>query len=109
MQYGTAAKIPCTGGWRSRQAFQRFSDGLRLAGRLTISAWPRITATWRDRIAVGTKRRPICRICSPKPGISLSATASVASGVTSRGAGPVPRWSAPDGNARRPPARTAWH
>ena len=30
------------------------------------------------------------RICSPKPGISLVATASVASGVTSRGAGPVP-------------------
>ena len=41
-------------------------------------------------IAVGTKRRLIWRICSPKPGISLSATASVASGVTSRLAGPVP-------------------
>ena len=55
-----------------------------------ISAKPRITATWRLRIAVGTKRRLIWRICSPKPGISLSATASVASGVTSRLAGPVP-------------------
>jgi hypothetical protein len=30
------------------------------------------------------------RICSPKPGISRVATASVASGVTSRRAGPVP-------------------
>jgi hypothetical protein len=59
-------------------------------GRLITSALPRITATWRDRIAVGTKARLIRRICSPKPGISLVATASVASGVTSRGAGPVP-------------------
>ena len=48
------------------------------------------TATWRDRIAVGTKRRLIWRICSPNPGICLCATASVASGVTSRSAGPVP-------------------
>ena len=55
-----------------------------------ISAWPRTTATWRDRIAVGTKASEMRRICSPKPGISLLATASVASGVTSRGAGPVP-------------------
>jgi hypothetical protein len=46
--------------------------------------------TWRDRIAVGTKASEICRICSPKPGMILCATASVASGVTSRGAGPVP-------------------
>ena len=59
-------------------------------GRLMISALPRTTATWRDRIEVGTKARPMRRICSPKPGISLVATASVASGVTSRGAGPVP-------------------
>src|SRR2546430_7753420 len=50
----------------------------------------RITATCRDRMAVATKFRLICRICSPNPGMTLSATASVASGVTSRGAGPVP-------------------
>ena len=50
----------------------------------------RMTATWRDNMAVGTKRRLIWRICSPNPGISLSATANVASGVTSRFAGPVP-------------------
>ena len=41
-------------------------------------ALPRITATCRDRIAVGTKFRLICRICSPKPGI-LCAIASVPS------------------------------
>jgi len=67
-----------------RQALQRLGD------RLMISALPRITATWRDRMAVGTKARLIWRICSPKPGITLSATSMVASGVTSRGAGPVP-------------------
>src|SRR5215471_2728861 len=50
----------------------------------------RTTATWRDRIAVGTNSRLIRRICSPNPGKTLSATASVASGVTSRIAGPVP-------------------
>src|SRR5437868_5406516 len=59
-------------------------------GRLMISAPLRITPTWRERIAVGTNFRLIWRICSPKPGITLSATARVASGVTSRGAGPVP-------------------
>ncbi|ODV41547.1 hypothetical protein AWV79_36030 [Cupriavidus sp. UYMMa02A] len=57
------------------------------AARLGVS---RITATWRDRIAVGTKCRLTWRICSPKPGISFVPTASVASGVTSRRAGPVP-------------------
>src|SRR5581483_8220882 len=68
-------------------------------GRLMIRLLPRITPTCRDRIAVGTKCRLIWRICSPKPGITLSATATVASGVTSRRAGPVPpvvriRWQA---------------
>ncbi len=55
-----------------------------------ISACLRITATCRDRIAVGTNFRLSERICSPKPGMTLSAMASVASGVTSRRAGPVP-------------------
>jgi hypothetical protein len=54
-------------------------------------------------MAVGTKARLICRICSPKPGITLCATASVASGVTSRGAGPVP----PVVSTRWQPARVA--
>ena len=63
-------------------------------GRLRMSAaWSgvsRSTPTWRERIAVGTKCPEMARICSPKPGISRVATASVASGVTSRRAGPVP-------------------
>src|SRR5215470_266711 len=67
-------------------------------GRLMTSAPLRTTATCRDRIAVGTNSRLILRICSPKPGMTLSATASVASGVTSRGAGPVP-----------PVVSTRWH
>ena len=60
-------------------------------GRLMIRQRSRITATWRDRMAVGTNFRLICRICSPNPGISLCATANVASGVTSRSAGPGTR------------------
>ena len=90
MQYGTAAKMPGTGGAISGRPCSVSAIAFGWPGRLRISARPRITPTWRDRIAVGTKRRPIWRICSPKPGISRSATASVASGVTSRGAGPVP-------------------
>lgn len=43
-----------------------------------------------DSTAVGTYLRLIARICSPYPGNMRSQTASVASGVTSRGAGPVP-------------------
>ena len=44
-----------------------------------------------DRMAVGTpSRREALRISSPKPGKSLWQTFSMASGVTSRGAGPVP-------------------
>ena len=59
-------------------------------GKLIMRQCLRMTATWRDKIAVGTKFKLICRICSPKPGISLSPMANVASGVTSRMAGPVP-------------------
>jgi len=55
-----------------------------------LTALEALTATWRESIAVGTYLRLTARICSPKPGITLSAIARVASGVTSRGAGPVP-------------------
>src|SRR5437867_1437294 len=72
-------------------------------GNLMMSEPLRTTATWRDRIAVGTNSRLILRICSPNPGMSLSATASVASGVTSRGAGPVP----PVVSTRWQPTRSA--
>lgn len=43
-----------------------------------------------DSTAVGTYFRLTALICSPYPGNIRSHTASVASGVTSRGAGPVP-------------------
>lgn len=47
-------------------------------------------AVWRERMAVGTYVRLVERINSPKPGRSFVQTDSVASGVTSRKAGPVP-------------------
>src|SRR4051794_28167329 len=58
-----------------------------LPGRLTIRLRPRVPAIWRERMAVGTLRSETTRISSPKPGRRRSQTASVASGVTSRGAG----------------------
>lgn len=61
-----------------------------LPGRLIISVRPRMTETARDSIA----RLVICmdaaRMASAMPGTCLSATASVASGVTSRCEKPVP-------------------
>ena len=42
------------------------------------------------KIAVGTYCRLTRRICSPNPGIIFWQTCSVASGITSRTAGPVP-------------------
>ena len=89
-QYGTAAKMPATGGVADARPPSVSAIAFGCPGRLMTSAPPRITATCRDRIAVGTNASEIRRICSPKPGISLVAIASVASGVTSRGAGPVP-------------------
>ena len=59
-------------------------------GRLRMRAVPLIPASCRERMAVGTCRREIARICSPKPGSSRVMTRRVASGVTSRGVGPVP-------------------
>lgn len=80
MQYGTAEKIS--------SMVSRIDLGL--PGRFMMSALPRIPAVCRDRMAVGTCLREMVRILSPKPGSSLVHTASVASGVTSLGAGPVP-------------------
>ena len=47
-------------------------------------------AICRDKMAVGTNCNDTVRICSPKPSRILLHTASVASGVISRNAGPVP-------------------
>jgi hypothetical protein len=59
-------------------------------GRLTTSVRPQMPAVCRERIAVGTFSSDTFRISSPNPGSSFAHTRSVASGVTSRGAGPVP-------------------
>src|SRR5262249_45190138 len=80
MQYGIA------GNTASRQS----RIALGLPGRFTISDFPRTPAICRDRMAVGTTFSDTARIRSPKPSRTLSQTASVASGVTSRRAGPVP-------------------
>jgi hypothetical protein len=61
-----------------------------LPGRLIMIVVARIPATARDKIARGVFFAPSERMCSPKPGMSLSTTAIVASGVTSRGPTPVP-------------------
>lgn len=80
MQYGMAGN---TASRHSRMA-------LGLPGRLTMRVLPRMPAVCRERMAVGTYWRLVARMSSPNPGIIFSHTASVASGVTSRGAGPVP-------------------
>ena len=92
MQYGTAAKIPGTSCSPASLFNPSSVSAIALGwpGKLMIKHLSRTTAHCRDKIAVGTNFKLICRICSPKPGMSLCATASVASGVTSRSAGPVP-------------------
>ena len=54
MQYGTAAKIPGSGGVAPGKPSSVSAIAFGWPGRLMISALARITATWRDRIAVGT-------------------------------------------------------
>src|SRR4030043_2486534 len=70
----------------SRHSF----TALGLPGRLTIKHLPRLPATARLSIASGLFFIVTILIASVKPGIVLSITASVASGVTSRGDNPVP-------------------
>src|SRR2546421_1545780 len=63
---------------------------LGLPGRLMIRVWPRVPATPRESMPKGVCCRLMARIASAIPGASRSMTAFVASGVTSRGAKPVP-------------------
>src|SRR5688572_26258141 len=63
---------------------------LTLPGKLIISVDCRMPATARDRAARGVLLNPSTRISSAMPGTGLSITATVASGVTSRGESPVP-------------------
>ena len=59
-------------------------------GRLMMSERPRTPAVARDKMDVGATANDCARIVSPNPGNSRVITASVASGVTSRAAKPVP-------------------
>ena len=59
-------------------------------GRFIIKLFPRRPEVCLDKIAVGVYFKDSVLINSPKPGIILSQTASVASGVTSLFDGPVP-------------------
>ncbi len=61
-----------------------------LPGRLTIRQPPTTPALPRDSAANGVSAAARARRCSAIPGASRSTTSSVASGVTSRGARPVP-------------------
>src|SRR5579883_2073745 len=63
---------------------------LGLPGRLTIRVRPRTPATPRESMPKGVCFRLSARMASAMPGASRSITARVASGVTSRGARPVP-------------------
>lgn len=80
IQYGTAGKTA------SKHSLIDFG----FPGRLIIKLLLLSPAVCRERIAVGTNFKDSALISSPKPGIILSQTASVASGVTSLLAGPVP-------------------
>ena len=69
----------------------RFSlDAFSLPGKFTISVFPRIPATARDRQPLWVMRILSARMASGMPGTALWMTESVASGVTSRGKNPVP-------------------
>src|ERR1051326_2310614 len=63
---------------------------LGLPGRVIINVRPRGPATPRESMPKGVCWRLAIRIASAMPGASRSIMASVASGVTSRGARPVP-------------------
>src|SRR5574339_350371 len=80
MQYGIAGNT----------ASRHCRIALGLPGKFRTKVRLRMPAVCRERIAVGTYVRLFALINSPKPGNILLHTASVASGVTSRTAGPVP-------------------
>ena len=75
-----------TGSMTSKFSFT--ADGL--PGRLMISVFPFTPATALEIIARGVFLSPLYLMASGMPGISRVIISSVASGVTSRGEGPVP-------------------
>ena len=83
-----------------------------LPGRFTMIAAPRVPQTARLNGDIGVRFNPSLRITSGIPGISRSQMASVASGVTSRFATPVPpvvTTSVARSDVRRNAARSAAH
>ena len=78
--------------WHSASATaDRFSSAaFSLPGRLTISVLPRMPAAPLERQPRGVILMLSARMASGMPRVSRSTTASVASGVTSRGEKPVP-------------------
>src|SRR5574344_1513177 len=80
IQYGIAGKTA------SKHSLIDFG----FPGSFTIKELPLRPGVCLDEIAVGTYCKLTLLISSPNPGIILSQTVSVASGVTSLNAGPVP-------------------
>mmetsp|Transcript_4571 Transcript_4571/g.11925 ORF Transcript_4571/g.11925 Transcript_4571/m.11925 type:complete len:213 (+) Transcript_4571:706-1344(+) len=81
MQYGIAGKT----------AFKHVRTAAGFPGKVTTRLLPQIPAVCLDKMAVGTpSASEALLISSPKPGRSFAHTRSIASGVTSRNAGPVP-------------------
>ena len=77
-------------GRTDRIAASEVSAPATLPGRLMTRVLPMHPQTARLRMAVGVCFRPSARILSLRPSTVRSQTISVASGVTSRGAIPVP-------------------
>jgi len=86
-------------GWREEER-QAFADGTGIAGRLMKQAASARACRGARKDRGGHFGKGLHAHVSPKPGSSRSSTARVASGVTSRGAGPVRRWSARGRSAR---------
>ena len=86
---------------RCSSAFQRLGNGLGLAWQVMMrQALPRTTATWRERMAVGTNFRLIWRICSPKPAFLCGPRPGWPRASHHAGRGRCRRWSAPGCNRR---------
>src|SRR6202789_2124098 len=77
-------------GMRSSTAWSDVTAPSGLPGRFTMRVWPQAPEMARLSAASGVRRAPAARMRSAKPSRMRVQTARVASGVTSRGAMPVP-------------------
>ena len=69
---------------------EELGAGLRAAGEVHDEREPAIPLRPRESIPCGETAIETARMCSSRPGVARSTTRAVASGVTSRGAKPVP-------------------